>query len=195
MPTYIEVMVGSWIVFMVIWLVGMATAKRTARRPWYQGWAVRVAILVAVFLITRYNILSGNIHANHAASASYLSGMLNNPVLGWLGAALTVLGVALAVWARLYLGRNWGMPQSLKENPELVTTGPYSYIRHPIYTGVIVAMLGPALVIWWWLVLCVLMGVYFVYSARTEEQLMLAQFPNQYPEYMRRTRMLVPFLF
>ena len=85
------------------------------------------------------------------------------------------------------------MPMSTKENPELVTTGPYAFVRHPIYTGILLAMLGTAIgenVSW--LLPLLLFGGYFIYSARREEELMLRQFPEQYPAYMRRTNMLVP---
>ncbi len=115
------------------------------------------------------------------------------PALG--GAALCVLGMAFAIWARIYLGRNWGMPMSRKEDPYLVTGGPYAYVRHPIYGGLLIAMLGSSIggmIVWSIpLLLCV---VYFVYSARTEEKLMREQFPEQYPAYMKRTKMFVPFV-
>lgn len=61
--------------------------------------------------------------------------------------AIWVLGLGLAVWARIYLGRNWGMPTSTKEDPELVTSGPYRTIRHPIYTGILLAMIGSAIAV------------------------------------------------
>jgi protein-S-isoprenylcysteine O-methyltransferase Ste14 len=112
-----------------------------------------------------------------------------------IGVALCAFGIGLAIWARAHLGRNWGMPMARMESPELVTSGPYAFVRHPIYTGMLTAMLGstfgesPL-----WLVPLVLFGIYFVYSARNEEKLMLEQFPEQYPEYMSRTKMLVPFV-
>ena len=56
-------------------------------------------------------------------------------------------GIGLAIWARIHLGRNWGMPTSQKADPELVTTGPYRFVRHPIYTGLLVALLGTALAV------------------------------------------------
>jgi len=68
-------------------------------------------------------------------------------LMGGVGVALCALGIGLAIWARTYLGRNWGMPMSRKENPELVTSGPYAYVRHPIYTGLLIAMLGSVTVL------------------------------------------------
>ena len=108
---------------------------------------------------------------------------------------LVVLGIGLAIYARVYLGRNWGMPMSRKEDPELVTNGPYAEVRHPIYSGIILAMLGSAIGdnVYWTLPL-VLSVPYFIYSARREEELMLAQFAERYRDYMRRTKMIVPFV-
>jgi protein-S-isoprenylcysteine O-methyltransferase Ste14 len=119
----------------------------------------------------------------------------HSTLLGAIGAALVLLGVALAIFARVYLGRNWGMPMSRKAEPELVTGGPYAYVRHPIYTGIILAMLGSAIgesIIW--ALPLVLFAPYFIYSARREEELMREQFPGQYPDYMQRTKMIVPFV-
>ena len=87
------------------------------------------------------------------------------------------------------------MPMSRKENPELVTSGPYAYVRHPIYTGILIAMLGSAIgASAFWLIPLVLLGIYCVYSARREEKRMMEQFAEQYLQYMSRTKMLVPFL-
>lgn len=116
-------------------------------------------------------------------------------LMGAIGAVCTALGIGLAIFARAYLGRNWGVPMSRKENPELVTGGPYAFIRHPIYAGVILAMLGSMIgeSVYWTLPL-ILFGAYFIYSARREEQLMSTQFPEQYPSYIKRTKMFVPFV-
>ena len=70
------------------------------------------------------------------------------------------------------------------------------HVRHPIYSGVIVAALGSALAIsFWWLVGCIFFLVYFGFSAKKEEENLTALFPTQYPEYKKRTKMLIPFVF
>jgi protein-S-isoprenylcysteine O-methyltransferase Ste14 len=122
-------------------------------------------------------------------------GYVLNPAIQWLGVVICACGMAFAIWARFHLGRNWGMPMSLKKDAELVTTGPYAYVRHPIYTGMILAMLGTTLVIIWWAVPLVAFFVYFVYSAKTEEKIMLGEFGARYTEYMKHTKMLIPFVF
>jgi protein-S-isoprenylcysteine O-methyltransferase Ste14 len=118
------------------------------------------------------------------------------PALGFASVALAAFGIGFAVWARTYLGRNWGMPRSIKENPELVTTGPYAYVRHPIYTGVLLALLGSVLMSGLpWLIVFVVACGYFIYSAYQEEGVMLRTFPESYPPYKARTKMLIPFIF
>jgi protein-S-isoprenylcysteine O-methyltransferase Ste14 len=112
-----------------------------------------------------------------------------------IGLVIFVLGLALAVWARIYLGRNWGTPMSEKADPGLVTTGPYSAVRHPIYSGIILAMVGTTVAVsLYWLVAVALLGVYFLYSAAMEERYMTGAFPDTYPRYKRSTKMLIPFI-
>jgi len=84
---------------------------------------------------------------------------------------------------------------SVKESPELVVTGPYAYVRHPIYTGVILGMLGSALVAGWiWLIVALVAAAYFIWSATHEEKQMEQTFPDAYPAYKKRTKMLIPFV-
>jgi protein-S-isoprenylcysteine O-methyltransferase Ste14 len=120
----------------------------------------------------------------------------NDPWLQGIGLAVFLLGLALAIWARVYLGRNWGMPMSQKADPELVTTGLYSSVRHPIYSGIILAMIGTTIAVsLYWLVAVALLGAYFLYSAIVEERSMARLFPGSYSEYKRSTKMLMPFIF
>jgi protein-S-isoprenylcysteine O-methyltransferase Ste14 len=143
-----------------------------------------VAIILIVLLLLRLRVFNG------------YHGVTNNPWLQGIGLVVFLLGLALAVWARIYLGRNWGMPMSEKADPELVTTGPYSVIRHPIYSGIILAMIGTAIAVsWYWLIAVVLLGGYFVYSAVMEERHMAEVFPDTYPPYKQSTKMLIPFIF
>ncbi|HVW79791.1 MAG TPA: isoprenylcysteine carboxylmethyltransferase family protein [Mycobacteriales bacterium] len=112
------------------------------------------------------------------------------------GLVLFALGLAVAVWARVHLGRNWGSPMSQKDDPELVTSGPYRWIRNPIYSGIICAMLGTSLAVdLRWLVVTAVIGAYFVYSAVMEQRYMEQQFPESYPAFRDATKMLIPFVF
>jgi protein-S-isoprenylcysteine O-methyltransferase Ste14 len=176
----------SWCVFLCYWLISAFGAKKTTNGV-FRGMLVRATLAAIVFFVLRAkpSILGG-----HKFASTF------GPAFSTLGAILCAVGVAVAIWARWYLGRNWGMPMSVKENPELVTSGPYAYIRHPIYTGVLLALLGSALVVGnWEFGLFVIFGLYFSYSARSEEKLMARTFPTQYPPYKQRTKTLIPFVW
>ncbi|HEX5279206.1 MAG TPA: isoprenylcysteine carboxylmethyltransferase family protein [Micropepsaceae bacterium] len=180
---------GLWLLFCLVWLIGSLRAKKTASRRalWTQmPWRVGIAVVLVALLVSRWG------HELLRPGAATLA----SPTVGLIGLVLCILGLAYAVWARIVIGTNWGMPMSLKENPQLVTSGPYAQVRHPIYSGVLLAMLGSGLAIslWWFIFFAVNAGQ-FLYAARKEEQLMLQTFPDSYPGYMRRTRMLIPFVF
>jgi protein-S-isoprenylcysteine O-methyltransferase Ste14 len=120
---------------------------------------------------------------------------VHSPALETVGLILFLSGLALAVWARIYLGRNWGMPMTQKDEPELVTSGPYRLVRHPIYSGILVAVLGTSLATdLYWLIAFAVMAAYFVYSSKVEERLLTASFPATYPSYRTKTKMLIPFV-
>ena len=112
-----------------------------------------------------------------------------------VGCVLCVVGVAFAIWARLAIGSNCGMPMTLAEQPELVTSGPYAFVRHPIYTGVSLLWIGTALVYPLTIVPGAAFIAYCVVSAYREEADMGRLFPDVYPAYKKRTKRLVPFLW
>ena len=171
-----------WVAFWLYWFVSAADAKSANRSGRAAYVATRVVLVVVIHLLSRLHIFRSRV-ALHA------------PWLLALGLVLFFAGLGLAVWARLYIGRNWGMPMSQKQDPELVTTGPYSKVRHPIYTGIISAMIGTALALsLLWLTVAAILGGYFIFSATREEKYMASQFPATYPAYKRTTRMLIPYI-
>jgi len=186
MTIFQKIIPALWLVFIVYWGVSALGAKRSlGTSAWWKQSLVRGGIVVLVLAVFH---VAGAGRALRAVLAYQAHSIL-------LGAIGTTLVIGLAIFARVYLGRNWGMPMSRKEQPELVTGGPYAFVRHPIYTGIILAMLGSAIgenPIW--APMLILFAPYFVYSARREEELMCEQFPRQYPDYMRRTKMILPFL-
>jgi len=177
----VVILVG-WVAFSIYW-VAASVGVKAGRTTWARSAGVRVAIILIVLLLLRVQVLKG-----HVAT--------DDPWLTGIGLAIFLLGLALAVWARVYLGRNWGTPMSKKVEPELVTTGPYRTIRHPIYSGIILAMIGTAVAIsFFWLIVAVLLGAYFLYSAAMEERYMARLFPEAYPRYKQSSKMLIPFIF
>lgn len=173
-----------WIAFWVYWLAAAATGVKAGRTRWGRFAGSRVVVVLLALFLVRTGAFKGR------------QTITNDPWLQAIGLVVFLSGLALAIWARRYLGQNWGMPMSEKADPELVTTGPYRRVRHPIYSGIILAMVGTAIAVsWFWLIAVVLLGAYFVYSAVMEEKYMASVFPDTYPAYKRSTKMLLPFVF
>lgn len=183
--------VAFWLVLVVTWAASWGRARRTisGRRAWLREVTLRLAIVILVLLAFRLPIVS------QVLPSLWPYAVNHSPIAGLVGVVLSALGVGVAVLGRLHLGRNWGLPMSRKQEPELVTTGPYAVIRHPIYAGLLLAMLGSAIgqSIFWILPLVVCVP-YFIYSARHEENFMTQQFPEHYPAYVKRTRMFLPYV-
>jgi protein-S-isoprenylcysteine O-methyltransferase Ste14 len=169
----------AWIVFWIYWVLSAANSKESVSG----GWRARLTGVSAVGVFLIAGVLRGGSLAVHSV------------ILTAIGALLFACGIALAVWARLHLGRNWGMPMTQRAEPELVTSGPYRFVRHPIYTGLLTAMLGTALVDnLLGLVVVAVLVAYFYYCGTVEERNLAAIFPKAYPEYRSRTKMLIPFI-
>jgi protein-S-isoprenylcysteine O-methyltransferase Ste14 len=169
----------AWAVFWVYWLVSAVGAKASTggmRRLPITGLTV-----VGVFVVVR--VFRGGGLEVHSL------------VLGVIGAVLFVAGIAVCVWARIHLGRNWGMPMTQRVEPELVTSGPYRFVRHPIYSGLLLGVVGTALATnLLGLAITVILGAYFYYAATVEERNLLATFPTAYPAYREHTKKLIPYL-
>jgi protein-S-isoprenylcysteine O-methyltransferase Ste14 len=176
------VLAVGWAAFWLYWLVAAFSVKK-GRVPWSRELRIRAVIAVVVIVLIRLGAFRGH-------------GLDTDPWRAGVGLALFALGLGFAIWARMHIGRNWGTPMTQKDEPELVTSGPYHLVRHPIYSGILAAGIGTAVALsWLWLTAVALAGVYFLYSAIVEERDMNDQFPGSYAVYRRSTKMLVPFIF
>jgi protein-S-isoprenylcysteine O-methyltransferase Ste14 len=172
----------GWAAFWIYWFAAAFTMKR-GRVPWSRELGIRAVLVIVVIVLGRFGVFRHN-------------GLHTDLWLGGVGLLLFAVGLTFAVWARLHIGRNWGMPMTEKNDPELVTSGPYRLVRHPIYLGILVAGLGTAVAVsWMWLIAVALAGFYFGYSATIEERFLARSFPNTYPAYKGSTKMLLPFLY
>lgn len=187
MYDYGYVIVASWLVLIVVWVLGAFTAKPDiGSSPRIVRWLWQLPLLALLIYVLR----------NPYDDASVLGRAFFHfgPGLGWVGALLAVIGIAFAIWARFRLGRNWG--SNTKEDPVLVTSGPYAYVRHPIYSGAMIALFGSALT--GSIVAVVTFMISIVFCLRRihkEERTMLDLFPGQYATYQARTKRLIPFVW
>jgi protein-S-isoprenylcysteine O-methyltransferase Ste14 len=176
--TLTTVVFSVWAVFWIYWLIAAAGAKESVRTSRFRWPGLVVLVGVVLLRVFKTGTLA-----------------VNSPILQVVGLILLAAGLGLGVWARVYLGRNWGMPMTERAEPELVTSGPYRFVRHPIYSGLLLALLGTALATnLYWLIALALVGAYFIYSATVEERLMTTSFPADYPGYKAHTKMLIPFV-
>jgi protein-S-isoprenylcysteine O-methyltransferase Ste14 len=178
MPALRTAILAVWVVFWVYWLISAVGAKQGSR-PVRRRPPGLIIVILGGLLLRMFGTGTLDIH---------------DRIVQVVGAVVFLSGLALAVWARIYLGRNWGMPMTRKDEPELVTSGPYRFVRHPIYSGILLGVLGTSLATnLYWLLALAVMGTYFVYSARVEERLLSESLPA-YPDYRARTKMLIPFV-
>jgi protein-S-isoprenylcysteine O-methyltransferase Ste14 len=176
-----------WLAWLISWFAAAVWSGRTVTRPslrrqlWYRvNTACGALLMFGVFGIRRYDIRFWEL----------------NGAIGWLFVAIAVAGVLFMWWARLHLGRLWSSSVTRKADHRVIDTGPYAYVRHPIYTGIIFAIAatvcvrasaqtvaGAALIA---------TGIYI--KARIEEEFLRDQLnADAYDAYARRVPMLVPF--
>jgi protein-S-isoprenylcysteine O-methyltransferase Ste14 len=200
MFTYQTVIFGCWAIYILVWAVSAFNVKRDIRGGYgnigQQFWLLRLVVAAIILLFVAARIATGTAHFTNFGLIFSRRIFTQSTVLDWAGAALSVLGVAFAIWARVHLGRNWSPRPAAKEQHELVTTGPYAYVRHPIYTGLLLMALGTALTgsIWGIGVFMVAILI-FVSRIGREEKIMLELFPDAYPRYQARTKRLIPWVW
>jgi protein-S-isoprenylcysteine O-methyltransferase Ste14 len=166
MHTLANVIFAVWAVFWIYWLIAALGAKESSARSRPVRPVGVLIIIVGGFTIRRLG--------------------------GIQGLAVHVPGLEAA---GVILGRNWGMPMTERAEPELVTSGPYRFVRHPIYSGILLGMVGTALATnLSFLLACGLALAYFAYSATVEERLLSESFPDAYPSYRAHTKMLIPYV-
>ena len=177
-----------WIVFVLYWQFKAADTKANQR---LEPPASRI-LRVLIFLIAIVLLLTTRIPLRWLYLQLWPAGLL--PF--WLGAAVTIAGLLFAVWAREHLGSNWSRSVTIKQGHDLITTGPYAVVRHPIYTGILTGFLGMAIAISQvrGFIVFVLIFLAFCIKLRMEEQWMRSEFGEAYATYARQTAALVPYL-
>jgi protein-S-isoprenylcysteine O-methyltransferase Ste14 len=177
---------ACWVVFCLFWVIRARSAKATAERQSMMG---RLAHLIPLAL----GVLMGSVTLHPLGIVLLRPAELRAP----LGAGLCALGLAGAIWSRQSLADNWSGLVTFKEGHELVVRGPYRLVRHPIYSSLLLMVLGSAIargtlaVLAGFLLFCLAFGIKIV----QEEKLLLRHFPDTYPAYRSRVKALVPFVF
>jgi protein-S-isoprenylcysteine O-methyltransferase Ste14 len=177
-----------WLVFVAFW-IAMARRGKTVveRESAFSRLSHYVPLAIAIYLLAAPHVPIALLNERFA------------PLSLWmvrLGAALTFAGIAFAIWARVWIAGNWSSDVTLKRDHELITSGPYRWVRHPIYTGILLGLLGTALAVGEWrgLLAVAFAAVAFWRKLRIEEAVMRRQFGEAYARYAERAPALIPFV-
>ncbi len=184
----LDIISACWIAFVAVWLVAAVSTKRTVYR---ESRAQRLRYWV--LLVIAYLLL---VHGRQLPYPLNLRVIPHVAPIGWAGALLCMAGLAVALWARAILGRNWSGVVTLKEGHELVELGPYRFVRHPIYTGILTMFFATALVqghVAGFAGVLLTFASFWIKLGR-EEKLMLQQFPERYAAYQHRAKRIIPFV-
>ncbi len=177
-----------WLLWGAYWVLTSRAVKRDARE---EGRGARLRHILPIAVAAAL-LAWPHVHG--------WLGLVLLPRADWqplLGLALLVAGLALTVWARRVIGRNWSAWVTLKQGHELVQGGPYRVVRHPIYTGLVVGFVGTAIARdeLRGLVAVALVAWTFIAKLRLEERWLGEQFGTRYQEYRQRTWALLPWLW
>ena len=184
--TSFEVIDAAWIAFAAYWLWAARNQKRVQKREPILVRLLHVAYMAGGFILlytrdTRFAVLNRR----------FLSDL---QWVAMLGALLTVAGVAFAIWARYHIGRNWSGEVTIRQEHELIRSGPYARIRHPIYTGLLLAVAGTAIAIGEYraLLAFALVLIGFTFKAKREESMLAKEFGPRFDEHRRQTGFFLP---
>jgi protein-S-isoprenylcysteine O-methyltransferase Ste14 len=189
MNYFLLITVLGWVVFFTYWGV---KANKVKTAVYSQGTLSRRVYLFFLF----FSLFSVYIPYFGVGILGYRVIPESN-AWGILGVLISITGVSFAIWARRTLGTNWSAKVTLKKEHELVKSGPYSIVRHPIYTGFELATLGPVLIVGQLKGFIALLIIFcaHVYKIGMEEKLMNQQFPGKYADYSKRVKRLLPFIY
>lgn len=178
----------SWLVFLVYWIVAafsvnpMRSPEPPARRIFYL-----LLIVVSLILFNADSRYFGPLNLRFIPRSYWIA---------FAGALLTAAGIAFAIWARNHIGRFWSGSVAIREDHQLIRSGPYSRIRHPIYTGILVALAGTTLAVGNYraLLAFLLIFVSLIYKARLEEALLTREFGPAFDDHRRHAGFFLPRL-
>ena len=179
---------AAWIVTGIVWLFGAIRTKRTVRTQTSGSRLLQLALVSAAFvLLFNYRVPAGPLDRRFVPDSALSDA---------LGLVLTLAGTGFAIWARVFLGRNWSAIVTIKHDHQMISSGPYALVRHPIYSGFLLGTLGTAIAygeirglaavglafLAWWM------------KSRLEEKFMEQRFGAEYSAYKRRVKALIPFV-
>jgi protein-S-isoprenylcysteine O-methyltransferase Ste14 len=185
---YAYLIPALWVTWCVYWLIAARDVKPTRRKESVASRAWHVIPLAVAMMLIAIPTLPGGFLPGRILPATRF--------VFFTGAVFVAAGLAFSVWARTYLGRNWSGSVTLKTDHELIRRGPYRLVRHPIYTGLLVAIVGLAIVRGEWrgVVAVAIAAVALWRKLRLEERWLGETFGDAYAKYRAEVSALIPFV-
>ena len=179
---------AAWLALVVVWLLGALKTKRAVRSQSIGPIVIHRLALLSGYVLVFAPLLNVGFLGERFAPRSVS--------VAEIGMALTWAGVGFAIWARLFLGTNWSAAVSVKEDHRLIRSGPYAIVRHPIYSGLLLAIFGTTLVVGKCraLVGFIILSTAWHVKSRTEERFMREEFGEEYLAYRSQVKGLIPFV-
>lgn len=188
MSIYGALVVVFWLGWIAYWVYSASGVKETAREenP-LRRLGYSVLLWIAAFLLVAQSVPLGILNARFIPERAWLPA---------IGTVLVGIGIAFSIWARVHLGTNWSARVTVKQDHALIRSGPYGLVRHPIYTGLLAAFIGTALLIdeWRGVLAVALVFVSFWIKLRLEERWMEETFGTAYADYRSKVAALIPFM-
>jgi len=185
-PIYANLISALWLIWLAYWFIASRDVKATQRHESLASRAGHIVPLIAGAMLLWRPTLPGG----------FLCGKIfpPSPALYFAGVGVVAAGLAFSIWARVHLGRNWSGTVTVKQDHELVRDGPYRYVRHPIYTGLLAAFIGCAIARDEWRGLLAIAIIYagFWRKLKLEERWMTEQFGDTYRRFIAEVPALVP---
>lgn len=179
---------GIQIVFWLYWLISAIRTRsmyKCKQSNWFLLPFMLVLVLIWVFLSDQVSL-----------GLMQLRVIPDGIAVGFLGIIITVIGLGFAVWARIHLGKNWSSRPGIKVDHTLIRTGPYQFVRNPIYTGILFGYAGTAIVIgelWAFFMILFILAVTLM-KIRVEERFLREEFGEAYIQYGKEVKALIPYL-
>jgi protein-S-isoprenylcysteine O-methyltransferase Ste14 len=183
MSVYNIIIAILWLSFWIYWIISARGRKKVIERAYSGPRGVFVIFVILLLSLSKFPFF-------------HTEQFFSNQIILSVGLIFCALGLGFAVWARRHLGNNWNGEPSIQEHHELVTSGPYHYVRHPIYSGMLLALTGSTLLgSLVWLITLIASFAILIMRIKIEEDFMIKIFPDQYSEYKKHTKALIPFIW
>ncbi len=180
----------SWTILLLYWIVSSFKVKQNiqSESPFKRFLFYWLPLIIGILLLG-----PGEWYGHSLLREQFVP---HSNLIGIIGDSLCVTGLFLACWSRYLLGKNWSVSVQLKKEHELIKKGPYSYIRHPIYTGLLFLYSGNALIVgdWRGILAVILVFISLWRKLRLEEKWLHQHFGDVYIDYKNQTKALFPWV-